>query len=58
MAKLVSKVYGDALFQAAVQAQKVDAFLTDVKYVQNLLEAFGASPDCKRRKETSVRENF
>ena len=38
MAKLVSKVYGDALFQAAVQAQKVDAFLTDVKYVQNLLE--------------------
>ncbi|MGN0483185.1 MAG: ATP synthase F1 subunit delta [Lachnospiraceae bacterium] len=38
MAKLVSNVYGDALFQAAVEQKKVDAYLSDVKHVQNLLQ--------------------
>ena len=31
MAKLVSKVYGDALFEAAVEAKKMDEMFEEVK---------------------------
>lgn len=37
MAKLVSKTYGDAFFQVAVEAGKIDVFYDEVKAIQNLL---------------------
>ncbi len=38
MAKLVSKVYGDALFEVAVEAGKLDVFFEDTKAVLVILE--------------------
>ncbi len=37
MAKLVSKVYGDALFELAIEEKRVDELLSEVKVVQELL---------------------
>ncbi|MDK2966412.1 MULTISPECIES: F0F1 ATP synthase subunit delta [Lacrimispora] len=36
MAKLVSKVYGDALFEEALEKQEVDALFEEVKSLQNI----------------------
>ncbi len=38
MAKLVSKIYGDALFQLAMESQSVDEYLREVKSFQEVLE--------------------
>lgn len=39
MAKLVSKIYGDALFQLAMESQSVDEYLKEVKSFQGILDA-------------------
>ena len=39
MAKLVSKIYGDALFQLAMESQSIDEFLSEVKSFQAILES-------------------
>lgn len=38
MAKLVSKIYGDAFFQLAMESQSVDEYLKEVKSFQEVLE--------------------
>ena len=38
MAKLVSKTYGDALFELALEADKLDLFLEEVKAVAEAME--------------------
>ena len=38
MAKLVSKTYGDALFEVALEENRLDAFLEEVKAVKSALE--------------------
>ncbi|MEG0962677.1 MAG: ATP synthase F1 subunit delta [Lachnospiraceae bacterium] len=38
MAKLVSKTYGDALFELAVESNQVDKLLDEVKCVQQILQ--------------------
>ena len=38
MAKLISKTYGEALFELAVEENKIDAFLKEVKAVLEALE--------------------
>ena len=37
MAKLVSKTYGDALFQLAIENQSIDASLEEVKAFEEIL---------------------
>ena len=37
MAKLVSKTYGDALFQLAIENQSIDAFLEEVELFEQIL---------------------
>ena len=39
MAKLVSKTYGDALFEVALEKNQLDAFLEEVKAAKTALEA-------------------
>lgn len=44
MAKLISKTYGDALFELAVEEDKVDALLEEIRQLQQVLsqnEEFG-----------------
>ena len=38
MAKLVSKTYGDALFESAVESNQLDSFLEEARGVLSLLE--------------------
>lgn len=38
MAKLISKTYGEALFELAVEEGKVDLFLEEITVVQNVLK--------------------
>ena len=38
MAKLVSKTYGDALFELAVESNQLDSFLEEAKGVLSVLE--------------------
>ena len=38
MAKLVSKTYGDALFEVALESNRLDAFLEEVKATKTALE--------------------
>ena len=39
MAKLVSKIYGDALFQLAMESQSIDEILSEIKSFQVILES-------------------
>ena len=39
MAKLVSKTYGDALFEVALEKNQLDAFLEEVKAAKSAFEA-------------------
>ena len=39
MAKLVSKTYGDALFELAVESNQLDSFLEEAKGVRSVLES-------------------
>ena len=44
MAKLISKTYGDALFELAVEEDKIDVLLEEIEQLQNILaqnEDFG-----------------
>ena len=38
MAKLISKTYGEALFELAVEEQKTDAFLEDIQGLRTVLQ--------------------
>ena len=38
MAKLVSKTYGDALFEVALEKKQLDAFLEEVKAAKSAME--------------------
>ena len=38
MAKLVSKTYGDALFEVALEKNQLDEFLDEVKAAQTFLQ--------------------
>ena len=38
MAKLVSKTYGDALFELATEESKVDSLFEEAKSLQNVLK--------------------
>lgn len=37
MAKLISKTYGDALFELAVEEDKVDVLLEEIEQLQKIL---------------------
>ncbi len=39
MAKLVSKTYGDALFELAVESNQLDSFLEEARCVRSVLES-------------------
>lgn len=39
MAKLVSKTYGDALFELAVESDRVDEFFEEAKGILSILES-------------------
>ena len=41
MAKLISKTYGDALFELAVEEDKVDALLEEIRQLQQVLSENG-----------------
>ena len=41
MAKLVSKTYGDALFEIAVESGQIDEMMSEVKEVCNILSENG-----------------
>ena len=38
MAKLISKTYGDALFELAVEENKVDVLLDEIEQLQSILK--------------------
>lgn len=62
MAKLVSKIYGDALFETAVEEDRVDDFFEETEGIRRVLEeneelpADESSTGCKRRKNAAHRE--
>ncbi len=39
MAKLISKTYGNALFELAVEEQKIDVFAEEIKENMQILKA-------------------
>ena len=40
MAKLISKTYGEALFELAVEEQKLDMLFEEAKAVRDILASF------------------
>ena len=61
MAKLVSKTYGDALFETAVEEHRVDDFFEETEGILRVLEeneelSDESSTGCKRRKNAAHRE--
>ena len=62
MAKLVSKIYGDALFETAVEEHRVDDFFEETEGILRVLEEneelsrLMSHPGCKRRKNAAHRE--
>lgn len=63
MAKLISKTYGDALFELAVEEDKIDVLLEEIEQLQNILaqnEEFGKlmnHPKIIKEEKIQVAEN-
>lgn len=63
MAKLISKTYGEALFELAIEENKTDVFLEEIRAVREILAAnpeFGAlmnHPKITKEEKTEVMEN-
>ena len=63
MAKLISKTYGDALFELAVEENKVDVLLEEIEQLQKILaenEDFGRlmnHPKVIKEEKTAVAKN-
>lgn len=63
MAKLISKTYGDALFELAVEEDKIDVLLEEIEQLQNILaqnEDFGKlmnHPKIIKEEKIQVAEN-
>ncbi len=63
MAKLISKTYGEALFELAVEENKVDAFMEEITLIQQILvteQDFGKfmnHPKILKEDKTEVLEN-
>ena len=63
MAKLISKTYGDALFELAVEENKIDVLLEEIEQLQNILaqnEDFGKlmnHPKIIKEEKIQVAEN-
>lgn len=63
MAKLISKTYGEALFELAVEENKTDVFLEEIEEIRKVLAAnpeFGAlmnHPKITKEEKTEVMEN-
>lgn len=64
MAKLISKTYGEALFELAVEENKIDAFLEEVIAVQKALQdnpelyKLLNHPKISKEEKTKVMENI
>lgn len=64
MAKLISKTYGEALFELAVEENKIDAFLEEVMAVQKALQdnpelyKLLNHPKISKEEKTEVVENI
>ena len=64
MAKLISKTYGEALFELAVEENKIDAFLEEVVAVQKALQdnpeldKLLNHPKISKEEKTKVMENI
>lgn len=65
MAKLVSKVYGDALFEAALEKQELDALFEEVSVLipifrenQNLVQLLGNPRISRDEKQGIIKELF
>lgn len=63
MAKLVSKTYGEALFELAVEENKVDVFMEEITEIQKILaenkefSKFMNHPKILKEEKTEVLEN-
>lgn len=63
MAKLVSKTYGEALFELAVEENKVDVFMEEITEIQKILaenkdfNKFMNHPKILKEEKTEVLEN-
>ena len=63
MAKLISKTYGDALFELAVEENKVDVLLDEIEQLQSILkenDEFGklmTHPKIIKEEKLQVAEN-
>ena len=63
MAKLISKTYGDALFELAVEEDKIDALLEEIEQLQKVLsenDEFGRlmnHPKIIKEEKIQVAEN-
>ena len=63
MAKLISKTYGEALFELAIEENKTDVFLEEIRAVREILAnnpEFGAlmnHPKITKEEKTEVMEN-
>ena len=64
MAKLVSKVYGDALFSAALEENKLDEVWEEVRQISSILEENKAfvdmmnHPEMTREKELALMDEI
>lgn len=64
MAKLISKTYGDALFDIAVETKKTDVFFEEVKSLKQILAEnpellkFLGHPDIELSEKCAVTENI
>ena len=62
MAKLVSKTYGDALFEVALEKNQLDEFLDEVKAAQTAIEEnkelFKLMKKKSRSSQTFLQEKF
>lgn len=63
MAKLVSKIYGEALFELAIEEEKVDVFMEEIEGIKDVLagnQEFGKlinHPKISKEEKVSVLEN-
>ena len=58
MAKLVYQTYGDALFQLAVEENKVDELFSETKAMKEIFEENEETQKKKRKKEIINSQNF
>ena len=58
MAKRVSSIYGNALFELAVEEKKMDALLSEVQTLQQILTLSFKSSGSKQDREVRLAEEY